>query len=296
MVQPERTVVIGVDGSPEALEAARFAALEAQTRGATLVLAHAIDLVPMAAPFPPEFLQSRREQSQKMLSEFQLQLKPPAGATPHVRLVLEVASPVAMLAKLSHGADLVVVGHRRHGPLDKLLNGTVSGPVAQQAGCPVLVVPRGWTAWSGTGQPVVVALDGESSARSALDLAFTSAQRLQVDLVVLHAAEASSLQWVMDEDRVNLATILAGAELDFPDVVVRTVRVEADPGRAILAAAGAAGLLVVGRPHGDQHVGSWARSVANTVLQQVTCPVAVVPGSRAAAEGASRAAEAEVVV
>jgi nucleotide-binding universal stress UspA family protein len=167
------------------------------------------------------------------------------------------------------------VGRRDAGLLEKLLGGSVSGPVAKRAHCPILIVPRGWTAWSGGGKPVVVALDGETSARSALDLAFTSAERLHVDLVVLHAAEPSPLQWRMDEDKANIAAILAGAEQDHPDVTVRTIRVEAKPGQAIVDTARSASLLVVGREHDPRHVGSWTRSVANTVLQHVHCPVMI---------------------
>jgi nucleotide-binding universal stress UspA family protein len=274
MVQHERTVVVGVDGSPEALEAARYAAAEAETRGATLTLAHAVDLPPLVVPYPAPVLKTRRDRGSQVLHEMQLQL-PASTASRGVHSVLEMTSPVALLCELSKNADLLVVGHRGASLFEKLLGGSVSGPVARQAHCPVLIVPRGWTAWSAGEQPVVLALDGESSARSALDLAFTSAERLHVDLVVLHAAEPSPLQWMVDEDKANIAVILAGAEQDHPDVVVRTARVESEPGRAIVDAAGAASLLVVGRPHGTQHFGSWTQSVANSVLKQVHCPVMV---------------------
>jgi nucleotide-binding universal stress UspA family protein len=295
MVQHERTVVVGVDGSPEALEAARFAAAEAEMRGATLILAHAVELAPLVIPYPEGAVRAVRDRGNQTLHEMQLQLAT-LVAPGRVRTVLEMTSPVGLLCRLSEDADLVVVGRRGAGLLELLLGGSVSGPVAKQSQCPVLIVPRGWTAWSGGGQPVVVALDGETSARSALDLAFTSAERLHVDLVVLHAAEPSPLQWMMDEDKANLAAILAGAEQDHPDVVVRTVRVEAKPGPAIVAAAGAASLLVVGRRHGPQHVGSWTRSVANTVLKQVHCPVMVSAGPSApTTDETTRSGEPEAV-
>jgi nucleotide-binding universal stress UspA family protein len=236
-----------------------------------------------------------RDRGSQVLHEMQLQLATLIPSA-RVRSVLEMTSPVALLRALSAKADLVVVGRRHVGLLELLLDGSVSGPVAKQAECPVLIVPRGWTAWSGGGKPVVVALDGETSARSALDLAFTSAERLHVDLIVLHAAEPSPLQWRMDEDRANIAAILAGAEQDHPDVTVRTIRIEAKPGQAIVDTARAASLLVVGREHGPGHVGSWTRSVANTVLKQVHCPVMIAAGPSApTADEATRSGEPEAV-
>ena len=281
MVQQERTVVVGVDGSPEALEAARFAALEAEVRGATLVLAHAVELGISDATFPVDSLSVSTDSGRQLLQETQAQL--PVSGARRVRLALEVSSSVALLQRLAEEAELVVVGHRHVSVLEKLFGGSVSGPVAAHAHCPVVVVPAGWTGWSAGEQPVVVALDGESPARSGLEVAFASAERLHVDLVVLHAAAPSRFQYLRDEDRANIGEILAGVQADHPDVVVRMVRVEAEPEEAIVAAAGTASLLVVGRPHGETRFGFWTRSVANAVLARIHCPVAVASDPSASA-------------
>src|SRR5687767_12761947 len=92
-------VVVGVDGSPEALEAARFATGEALARGATLTIAHAAELLPLDVPYTGEYLKARRERGQQILQEVQTQLPHVAGL--RVRLVLEVDSAVALLCRLS---------------------------------------------------------------------------------------------------------------------------------------------------------------------------------------------------
>ena len=67
--QGRRGVVVGVDGSPEALEAARFAAGEAAARGTTLTVAHAIELPLLDAPYTAEYLRSWRERGQEILQQ-----------------------------------------------------------------------------------------------------------------------------------------------------------------------------------------------------------------------------------
>jgi len=58
-------------------------------------------------------------------------------------------------------ADLVVVGHRGHGPWETMLLGSVSAEVVDHAPCPVLVARDERLG------PVVLADDGSSSARTA---------------------------------------------------------------------------------------------------------------------------------
>jgi nucleotide-binding universal stress UspA family protein len=45
-------------------------------------------------------------------------------------------------------ADLLVLGSRGRGPLMRTALGSVSGPLARRAPCPILVIPRGGMAGS----------------------------------------------------------------------------------------------------------------------------------------------------
>lgn len=51
--------------------------------------------------------------------------------------------PADVLVDISRDLDLLVLGSRGYGPLHAVLVGGVSGRVAREAACPVLVVPRG---------------------------------------------------------------------------------------------------------------------------------------------------------
>lgn len=61
------------------------------------------------------------------------------GAEPGVRRILARGRPVTALVARSHGADLLVVGHRGRG-LHDLLLGSVAKQVATEAACPVVIV------------------------------------------------------------------------------------------------------------------------------------------------------------
>jgi nucleotide-binding universal stress UspA family protein len=49
--------------------------------------------------------------------------------------------PVEELIKAASDADMIVLGSRGAGGFTRLLMGSVAGPVAQHAHCPVLIVP-----------------------------------------------------------------------------------------------------------------------------------------------------------
>jgi nucleotide-binding universal stress UspA family protein len=52
-------------------------------------------------------------------------------------------SPPEALKRLSERVDLLVIGSRRWGPLARVLLGSTGEALMHDAGCPVLVAPRG---------------------------------------------------------------------------------------------------------------------------------------------------------
>jgi hypothetical protein len=67
---------------------------------------------------------------------------------------------------------------------ERVLRGAITSQVAPRVDCPLVVVPQGWhTGHVGKPQPVVVALDAETSAESALGVAFQEAQLRKTRLV-----------------------------------------------------------------------------------------------------------------
>ncbi|HEY7077487.1 MAG TPA: universal stress protein [Solirubrobacteraceae bacterium] len=145
---------------PEAHQALAFAADLADRPGASL---RAITVVYQPSPAHPMFAAtgstyvgwrvSRRQDAEWRALRALRELGRGLGAE---AVVLE-GDPVERLSEASEGLDLLVVGSRRYGPLRSALLGGVSGPLIEQAACPVLVVPRGIQVGAGSPEPAAAA-------------------------------------------------------------------------------------------------------------------------------------------
>jgi nucleotide-binding universal stress UspA family protein len=151
--RPVHTAVIAVDGSADALAAARFCA--------ALPLDPAPRIRLLAVAEPPRFPSSApgairpqlRAAAQDILRERTAEMEDVLRATevklgarpaPVERSVL-VGSPGEAIVEAARttGADLVVVGGRGLGVFGRLLLGSVSEHVLRHAPCPVLLVKKG---------------------------------------------------------------------------------------------------------------------------------------------------------
>jgi nucleotide-binding universal stress UspA family protein len=137
-----RTIVVGVDGSTNSADAVRFTAGIATALGAEVVAVHALGLLDQLEPDGPRVpTQPHREEiAEKVRGEWSQPLED-AGIT-H-RSVLHDGNPVDVMLQVIDevGADLVVLGSRGIGGSPILLLGSTSSQVAQQATCPVTIVP-----------------------------------------------------------------------------------------------------------------------------------------------------------
>jgi nucleotide-binding universal stress UspA family protein len=269
----ERTVVVGVDGSPESLVAARYALWQAALGGLDVELVYSYPLPLMDAPVSGSFIDDFREAGVTVLDDAVAALEVPSG----VRLSTQVAEtlPALLMQRLSRTAPLVVVGQHATAWYDRLSRGSVASPLAHHSGCPVVVVPPSWHPGQHEGRPVVVALDGEVTSLAALDFAFDEARLLGAEVVVLHAVPAGGPGQQGPPDP-RLAELLARARADRPGAVARVLTVQGDPRGVLLTAAQTAAVLVVGPPH-SEGLATWTRSVARRVMTAVECPMVVVP-------------------
>ena len=271
-VSARGTVAVGVDGSPEAVEAARWAVDAAHLRHLDLLVVCAYQ-IPTTRGLPPESIAASRNAADQVVSDVLSQLNVPPLMK--VGTLVELASPVMLLGRVSETAAVVVIGGHHFNLTDQLLTGPVASPVADHAGCPVVVVPGAWRRTAVDIRPVVVALDGQTPATVALDFAFAEAELRRCGVIALHAfalRDASSDQ----RQRGNLAEVLAGHEQDHPDIAVRALFIPGEPEDAIIDQSFSAAMVVVGRPH-RHRLGSWTRSVAKSVLDHTHCPLVVVP-------------------
>ena len=135
-------IVVGVDGSPAAAAALRWALDEAGLRRATLEVVHtwvfpAIDELPGGAV--DQLVSDLQRCATDVLDHV---VDGIAGANPDVEVVRRVleGSPGRVLTEIAAGADLLVVGSRGRGGFAGLLLGSVAQQCVHHARCPVVVV------------------------------------------------------------------------------------------------------------------------------------------------------------
>lgn len=273
---PEKTVVVGYDGSIEAAQAVSWAAKQAALRRCPLHLVHCT-LWPIQAdgdPGPsPAAANSRPERSgQVILDEGRERAK-------HAVPGLEIESTLLYgwafqhLPKISADQEMLVVGSRGIGGFMVLLVGSVSLEMAATAACPVAVIrsnehPDG---------PVVVAVDSSGSA-AALEDACTVASLTGADLTVVHVQHApADYRMLRDPIHEQAAAALDLAVTRAREMAPRTMIkgelvTDTSIPRAILHAARGASLIIVGTK-GHGLIKGTIGSTAHAVLHHARGPV-----------------------
>lgn len=140
------TIVVGVDGSDQSLNAARLAVALARQFNARLLITTVVRPPEGwwgigGAPPPPEAFASAVVEGRRRIldhAETELDLDDIGYDT-----VEEIGDPAGRLADLceSENADLLVVGRRGAGLVERLVVGSVADRVTHIAPCPVLIVP-----------------------------------------------------------------------------------------------------------------------------------------------------------
>ena len=163
---PDRTLVVGVDGSAESLAAARYAVAAAEMRGGDIFLVHAFPAPSARAGDRETALVAARTKAEELPAAVAAHLVVPTGVKVHTKA--EPGDPVAVLGGSARQAAMLVLGRDRLSWGERLLIGAVASQVASHVACPLVVVPGGWRARQAVPrQPVVVALDGETAAEPA---------------------------------------------------------------------------------------------------------------------------------
>ncbi|MFF9815335.1 universal stress protein [Streptomyces sp. NPDC014006] len=286
----EPVVTVGLDGSPESLAAAHWAADEAEKQGLTLRLLHAWPLLaPEPISIPSEVDQNYWAKRLVHTARAELQARHPA-----LCVVGNLVADDAQDALLQAASDsaMLVLGSRGLESVESYFLGDVSMPVAARAERPVVLVR---TAAREEGPPpssvsrVVVALKLHTSSDDLLDFAFHAAAARGVPLVAVHGRSVplhARVPWGVDHGITEEITQDAHQQLSqalrpwqekYPQVeAAKSIRL-ASPAKAVVEAAEGATLLVVGRrkrsPDPAPHLGP----VAQAAIHHGHCPVAVVP-------------------
>jgi nucleotide-binding universal stress UspA family protein len=135
----QRSVVAGVDGSPDSVRALQWAGYAAGMLAARLTVVTAWDYPPSFgwAAIAPEW--DPAKDAERILAESTQAAfgdTPPAGT----QFVAREGGAARVLLDEAEDAVLLVVGSRGHGGFVGLLLGSVSSNVAEHAQCPVLII------------------------------------------------------------------------------------------------------------------------------------------------------------
>ena len=137
-------IVVGVDGSPSAGEALRWAVRQAELTGATVeaVIAWHPPLMVGGYGWPPVGVLETTDFGKLAGRVLADSIAAAVGSESPVPVTPVVAegNPAQVLLDAAAGADLLVVGSRGHGGFAEALLGSVSQHCVHHARCPVVVI------------------------------------------------------------------------------------------------------------------------------------------------------------
>jgi nucleotide-binding universal stress UspA family protein len=267
------TIVVGVDASASARDAAEWATDLAATWNAPLHLLHAVPGSPEDAPLPrlPGWLRELVDAAER------------SG----VRAVDAEVAPggvVDTLLDRAAGARMLVVGSYGEAAWTGMLAGTLAVVLIDRVRCPVAVIrgraPQVPPPRSG---PVVVGVDGSDAGGAALDLAAELAASLGCRLVAVRAT-ADAVAWSAEAQ-------VAAVRLRHPALPVEERPVDGTALHALGEQARDARLLAIGRhraePGADVTLGATCRGL----VESAPCPVLVAAHAQPGLPGSALGSE-----
>ncbi|MER7172129.1 universal stress protein [Streptomyces mesophilus] len=297
-----RTITVGLDGSPESQAAAEWAAREAALRQLPLKVVHVWEPVP--APIAQAPLLGRETQqhwSERIPREAAegLRLRHP-GIEVTTQQVSGRPSEI-LLGLPERDTELLVLGSRGLSGIGGYLVGSVGSAVVARTTLPVVLVrageqatdehemdPVGIPSAAGPFKPVVLGLDTEHPDDSVIAFAFEAALRRQTSLRVLHGWNPPSyyaygltadLEFHAELARHHaaaMADVLRPWRKKFPTIEVVEESRFGQAAIPLVDASRKASLVVVGRRIRRNPLGAHIGPVTHAVLHHATAPVAVI--------------------
>ncbi|MDG4825345.1 universal stress protein [Asanoa sp. WMMD1127] len=291
------TILVGYDGSAAARAAVGWALDEARRSYGRVRLVEVVEWPVRVGPATPRAENWPRSETYRDAERAVARtVSVLAEANPDVPVDgLVVEGPAAaMLADLSSGALLVVVGNRGRGGVAGLLIGSVAAEVVTHAAGPVAVVRA-----ADAGRParglVVVGVDDSPGGRAAVSTAFAEASARNAPLTAVRAwpPPGRPRGAVADPEAAEVLTdLLAEGRRAHPAVTVTTRVPSADPAAALVDASRDAQLVVIGSGRRGGFRGLRVGATARQLLRYAHCPVLVARAADATADLASATVQA----
>ena len=289
-------IIAGYDGSQVSATAARWAADEAQRRGAALTVVGCYSIPPItdfgltASPVITADIEALRTATRASLDTMVGKLRDAHPALDINALAIN-GGPRNELPRQAENADLLVLGTTGAGQAASWLLGSVAHGLARTSPCPVALVPVDWATDgrdTSSGPKVVVGIDDSNASKAALDWAIDEADLQRAELTIVHAwsypygldSPATVAHDVMRVDAaceleraVERANSRGGASVD-------SKLIEGNAAEAIIEAADGADLVVVGSRGRGGLRSLLLGSVSSAVICHTPCPTVVVRGQR----------------
>jgi nucleotide-binding universal stress UspA family protein len=277
-------IVVATDGTESSRAAVRWAAAEAERRGATLRVTHVLDWEWAETRY--EFGTGRFTEARKAadgIARGGVALAHEIAPGLPAEIDVLVGNPTARLLASADDAELLVLGSRGRGGFASLLLGSVSQRVAVHAACPVVVVRGRGDVTEG---PVAVGFDESASADRVLRTAFEQAAARRTGLAVIrtylpalpvYLAGFTAVDVTTPEqdatERRRLEEQLAPWREKYPDVPVEAL-LSHDSAAAVLSGVSHGAQLVVVGSHGRGTVtGTLLGSTGLQLLHHADCPI-----------------------
>jgi len=287
----QRSVVVGVDGSPGSDTALRWAVEEARSKKLPLRLVCAytwnINLPSMPLHERGPRAEDMRHTADDVL-QTALKMIDVSGGDLEVTTAAVEGPAKDVLINEAETAALVVLGSRQLQATGSFLLGSVGASVAAHGSCPV-VVARGPAGWPPEQSKVVAGVDASEHSQAVLEFAFDMAARHGTPLHAVLCCYPSlfrlqrwtghNVEAARGEAAMWLSTSIAGWRQKYPDVAATSVVLDAHPVGGLVEASLSEYLLVVAKLGRGARAGSLLGSVSQGVLHHANCPVAVVPVS-----------------
>jgi len=288
MTTKVKTVVVGVDGSPDGDRAVEYATELAERDHLDLRLVHVSYDYRVNSPMSPYLPRAMAEEIGESVLQAAAKHADEAGF-PGDRITTVLAQGPRAASLLQHVDDAayVVLGNRTS-TVKHLLTGAMSLSVIAHSAVAVRCVPTSWDHSRVSSGRIVAAVDGSKADPEVLRAAFAEADLVGARLEVVHAwpaaapYDAALTGRVLDDEwertaREHLTRCIKPVSAVHPavdwDLSLSYERVPF----AVHEAASGADLLVLGRHGHRAPMGLLVGSNTRTLLRTAPCPVEVVP-------------------
>lgn len=264
-------VIVGYEGSRHAEDALKLGGLLAKATGTRLLIAYIYQEQPQWYGRDHDYQRGLRDEIQTLFERAR-------GGLPEGISVDTESFPSSLPAQglkdlaRSERDALLVLGPTHHGPIGRVVIGSVGQQLLEEAPCSVTVAPRGFHRRDDEALRVLgVAFDGSPESQAALRHAFELASVVGAELRPLAVVKRGHADGGTLEQSVEAVAKDAGASR------VELSLLKGDPARALSKAAKELDLLVTGSRGRGPVRHAVLGSVSAKLMRTAPCPVLIVP-------------------